>query len=140
MSTIAKGTFDTTMEPHPPYDEADGITLARISIHKRFAGDLEGTATVEMLSAATPVQNSAGYVAIERVSGSLDGRSGSFVLQHSGTMTRGVSELSIRVVPDSGSGDLAGLAGIMTLDHRDGRKLYTLEYTLEPAPVEPARS
>jgi hypothetical protein len=130
MSRQAKGTFDVTMNPQPPYDTAAGATLARTSIAKRFHGDLEATSAVEMLSAMTGVKGSAGYVAIERVTGSLHGRSGSFVLQHSGTMTRGKGELSVTVVPDSGTAALAGIAGRMTIEITEGKHFYTFDYTL----------
>jgi hypothetical protein len=133
MGTQAKGTFEVTMDAHPPYDVVGGVSIGRVSITKRFAGELEGGSTVEMLGARTAVAGSAGYVAIERVTGSLAGRTGSFVLQHSGIMTRGKPELSVRVVPDSGLGDLAGIAGAMTIDIVDGKHFYTFDYTFEPS-------
>lgn len=131
MTMRATGTFEVAMNPQPPYDSADGVLLGRVSITKKFRGDLEGTSTVEMLSAMTSVKGSAGYVAIERVTGTLNGRAGSFVLQHSGTMTRGKGELSVRVVPDSGFGALKDIAGTFKIDIVDGKHLYTLDYTLE---------
>jgi hypothetical protein len=131
MSTRAKGTFEVTMEPQPPYDVVDGVSIGRVSITKRFAGDLEGSSTLEMLGARTAVPGSAGYVAIERVTGSLAGRTGSFVLQHSGTMTRGTADLSVRVVPDSGTGELARIAGTFAIDIVDGRHFYTFDYAFE---------
>src|SRR5262245_46750495 len=106
MTQIARGDFEVAAKPQPPYDERAGATLGRITFEKKFTGDLEGTSTVEMLSAMTEVKGSAGYVAIERVIGKLHGREGSFVLQHSGTMTRGRPELSVTIVPDSGSSEL----------------------------------
>jgi len=126
----AAGTFFVTMNPHPPYDSGEGVTLGRISITKRFEGDLSGSSAVEMISATTPVKGSAGYVAIERVFGTLDGRVGSFILQHSGTMNRGQPSLSVTVVPDSGTAGLKGLAGAMTIDITEGKHLYTFDYTL----------
>ena len=129
MQTIT-GTFDVTRTAEPPYDTAPGATLARSRVDKRFHGDLEATGHVEMLSAMTEVAGSAGYVAIERVSGSLGGRVGSFVLQHSGTMNRGVSTLSVTVVPDSGAGALVGLSGAMTIDVVDGQHRYTFAFEL----------
>ncbi|HEX8951172.1 MAG TPA: DUF3224 domain-containing protein [Polyangia bacterium] len=129
----AAGTFELTIDRQPPYDDADGVALARTSIDKRFSGELDGKSHVEMLSAAGSVKGSAGYVAIERVTGTLQGRSGSFVLQHSGTMTRGTPSLSLTVVPDSGTGALAGLAGAMKIDIVDGKHLYTFDYTLDGA-------
>ena len=119
------------MEAHPPYDVVDGVSIGRVSITKTFSGDLEGASTVEMLGARTPVQGSAGYVAIERVTGSLAGRTGSFVLMHGGIMTRGTPELSVRVVPDSGLGELVGIAGAMSIDIVDGKHFYTFDYTLD---------
>ncbi|MEA2699408.1 MAG: hypothetical protein QOI66_3679 [Myxococcales bacterium] len=127
----AAGTFEVTMNSQPPYDSGEGVTLSRIAITKRFQGDLEGSGSVEMLSAMTPVKGSAGYVAIERVFGRLHGRVGSFVLQHSGTMDRGRPSLSVTVVPDSGTAGLKGLAGAMTIDITDGKHSYAFEYTLE---------
>jgi uncharacterized protein DUF3224 len=130
----AKGTFDVKMTPQAQEEGAGGSNLGRMSIDKQFHGDLEGTSKGEMLSAMTSVQGSAGYVAIEQVSGTLHGRSGTFVLQHSGVMTRGAPELTIIVVPDSGTGQLAGLAGKMTIDIADGKHSYEFEYTLPGAP------
>jgi hypothetical protein len=133
MSSHAAGTFEVAMNPQPPYDTTDGTQLGRVSITKTFKGDLDATSTVEMLSAMTSVKGSAGYVAIERVVGTLDGRQGSFVLQHSGTMRRGTPELSVTVVPDSGAGELVGLAGRLTIEVVDRQHRYALDYTLEPS-------
>ncbi len=105
-----------------------------MSIDKRFSGDLEATSQGEMLSAMTGVQGSAGYVAIELVTGTLDGKSGSFVLQHSSTMSRGAPEQNVTVVPDSGTSELAGLAGRMKIHVADGKHTYELEYTLGESP------
>jgi hypothetical protein len=101
-----------------------------MSIDKKFSGDLEATSKGEMLTAMTEVKGSAGYVAIERVNGTLHGRSGTFVLQHSGTMTRGAPELSLTVVPDSGTGQLVGLAGKMTIKIEEGKHFYEFDYRL----------
>ena len=131
MSTHASGTFEVTMNPQHPYDTAEGATLARVSINKQFRGDLEASSTVERLSAMTEVKGSAGYVAIERVTGTLHGRPGSFVLQHTGTMTRGKAELTVSVVPDSGTAQLKGIAGQMSIEIVDGKHLYTFDYTLD---------
>jgi uncharacterized protein DUF3224 len=130
----ASGTFDVKLSPQPTDDKGEGTTLGRMSIDKQFHGDLEGTSKGEMLTAGTSVKGSAGYVAIERVSGTLQGRSGAFALQHSGTMARGAPQLTITVVPDSGTGQLAGLAGKMTIDITDGKHFYELEYTLAAVP------
>jgi len=133
MTDRAAGTFDVQLTPQGPGDAADGVALARMSIDKQFHGGLEGTSRGEMLSAGTSVPGSAGYVAIERVRGTLDGRAGSFVLQHTGTMTRGAPSLTISVVPDSGTGALAGLTGRMTIEIADGKHSYAFDYTLPPA-------
>jgi len=131
----ASGTFEVKITPQKPDNkEADGAELGRMSIDKRFSGSLDATSRGEMLSAMTDVKGSAGYVAIERVSGTLHGRKGTFVLQHSGTMTRGAAELSVTVVPDSGTGDLAGLAGKMTIKIDAGKHFYEFNYTLLETP------
>jgi|HubBroStandDraft_1064217.scaffolds.fasta_scaffold00496_30 uncharacterized protein DUF3224 len=119
-------------DPAPDtYDTADGATLGRTTITKRFKGDLEGTSAVEMLGAMSDVQGSAGYVAMDRVTGALRGRSGSFVLQHSGiTSLRGVPTLTVSVVPDSGTGALKGIASTMTIRIADGKHSYVFDYTL----------
>src|SRR5215216_7138250 len=106
VTTRASGTFEVKLTPQA----TDAPALGRMSIDKQFHGDLEGTSKGEMLAMGTAVEGSAGYVAIERVTGTLHGRSGTFALQHSGTMTRGEPHLTITVVPDSGTGQLAGLA------------------------------
>jgi Protein of unknown function (DUF3224) len=122
--TRASGTFDVKLTP------AEGSVFGRMSIDKQFQGDLEATSKGEMLSAASSVKGSAGYVAIERVTGTLQGRSGTFVFQHSGTMTRGAPTLSVTVIPDSGTGQLAGLTGKMAINIVDGKHFYDFEYTL----------
>lgn len=126
----ATGPFEVKLNPLSTYDNSEGSLLGRMSIDKQFHRDLEATSKGEMLSAMTSVKGSAGYVAIERVSGTLDGRSGTFALQHNATMTRGVPQLVITVVPDSGTEQLAGLAGAMTIDIVDGKHSYDFEYTL----------
>jgi hypothetical protein len=131
MSTRATGTFETTVHGQPPYAVADGVSLGRTTIDKRFAGDLEAVSSLEMLTAGTPVKGSAAYVGIERVVGSLLGRAGSFVFQHSGTMNRGQPSLVITVVPDSGTGALAGITGRMTIDIVEGKHLFTFDYALD---------
>jgi len=134
MSSHANGTFDVVVKPAAPDDKADGSTLGRMSLEKQFHGDLEGTSKGEMLAASTEVKGSAGYVAIERVSGTLQGRKGTFILQHTGTMNRGALQLSITVVPDSGTGELAGLAGQMMIKVTDGKHFYEFDYTLARTP------
>ena len=131
MTTHASGTFEVKLNPQKPDSkEAEGAKLGRMAIDKQFHGDLEATSTGEMLAAGTDVKGSAGYVAMERVAGTLHGRNGSFVLQHSGTMTRGASQLSVTVVPDSGTGELVGLAGKMTINIVDGKHFYKFDYTV----------
>ena len=134
MTNRATGTFEVKLNPLAPYNQDEGAALGRLSIDKQFHGDLEATSKGEMLSAGTLVDGSAGYVAIERVTGTLHGRAGTFVLQHSGTLNRGAPQLVITVVPDSGTGRLAGLAGTMTIDVADGKHSYTFEYTLPASP------
>ena len=129
----ATGTFEITMSAEPPYDEVDGVTLARVTFDKRFTGPLEARSQVRMLGARTPVASSAGYVALERVTGTLAGRRGSFVLQHTGVMRRGAQTLSVTVVPDSATGELAGLTGRMEIRLTDGKHHYDFEYDFEPA-------
>ena len=111
-------------------DAADGNTLERRTLDKRFHGDLDAGSRGEMLSAGTAVKGSAGYVAMERVTGTLHGRSGTFVLQHTATMDRGAPSLSITVVPDSGTGELAGLTGHMNIRIEGGQHSYDFEYEL----------
>jgi len=124
----ASGAFEVKMNPQT--DESGEPTVGRMSLDKVFHGALEATSKGQMLAVMTDVQGSAGYVAMERVNGKLDGRSGTFALQHSGTMTRGKPELIITVVPDSGTGDLAGLTGRMTIDIVEGKHFYKFDYAL----------
>lgn len=133
MTIRASGTFEVKLTPRTADDKAEGTTTGRVLIDKQFRGDLEGTSAGEMLTVGTTVQGSAGYVAIEQVSGKLRGRAGTFVLQHNGIMNRGASQLAITVVPDSGTGGLAGLAGTMTLKVTDGRHFYDFDHTLADA-------
>jgi len=134
MTRTAKGTFQVELRREPPYDVSDGVSLGRTAIDKIFSGDLRGTSTAQMLSAAGEVKGSAGYVAIERFVGSLDGRTGSFVLQHFGVMTRGTGELKVSVVPDTGTGELRGIAGRLNIEIKDGRHEYVFEYSFEALP------
>lgn len=131
MKQLAKGPFDVKLQPLEPYNRDEGAALGRRSIDKRFHGDLDATSRGEMLSAGGAVQGSAGYVAIERVTGTLHGRRGSFALQHFATMTRGAPHLDIVVVPDSGSGELASLSGTMKIVIAEGGKhSYEFDYEL----------
>jgi uncharacterized protein (TIGR02246 family) len=133
-SRSAKGTFDAKMTPQPAYDTTDGVSLGRIAVAKTFQGPLEGTSTVEMLTGMSPVKGSGAYVAIERFTGKLDGRAGSFVMSHVGTMTRGEAQLTVLIVPDTGTGELAGIAGTLKIDIVEGKHFYTVDYTLTEAP------
>ena len=129
--TNANGTFEVKLAPQPPDDNAADAVPGRMLIDKQFHGDLEGVSKGQMLATMTAVEGSAGYVAIERVSGTLRGRSGSFILQHSSTMARGVPQQSIIVIPDSGTDQLVGLSGRMTIRIADGKHYYEFEYTLD---------
>jgi len=130
MTTRAGGTFEVKMSPQAPDEGESGAGVGRMLIDKRFAGDLEGTSRGQMLAAGTSVAGSAGYVAMEQVTGTLAGRSGTFVLQHSGTLTRGVPQLTVSVVPDSGTGELEGLTGRMQIIIEEGRHSYVFDYAL----------
>ena len=127
---FAKGGFTVKLVPLTFEGATETDALARMSIDKTFTGDLIATSKGQMLSASTTTTGSAGYVAIERVEGCLQGRTGSFVLQHTGTMNRGEPTLSISVVPDSGSGELTGLAGSFKIIRADGKHSYELSYSL----------
>ena len=118
------------MKPQNEPASVDGVSLGRMSLDKRFDGDLQATGSGEMLTALTPVKGSAGYVAIERVTGTLHGRTGSFVFQHSGTMHQGAQQLSITVVPGSGTGALTGISGTFTLSIVEGKHLYEFVFEL----------
>jgi hypothetical protein len=134
MKTHASGTFEVQVKPQAQDDKAADATLGRLSLDKQLHGDLEGTGKGQMLTAVTTVEGSAGYVAIERISGTLHGRKGSFILQHSGFMTRGEPQLTITVVPDSGTDELKGIAGNMTIKITDGKHSYDFEYSLAKTP------
>jgi hypothetical protein len=129
----AKGTFDVKVDPQGEADKAEGSTLARMSLDKKYHGDLEAGAKGTMLTAGTDVKGSAGYVAIERVTGTLNGKTGSFVLQHNATLSRGTPMQNIIVVPDSGTGQLAGITGKLTVIIADGKHSYEFDYTLPAA-------
>ncbi|MEO8065140.1 MAG: DUF3224 domain-containing protein [Pseudomonadota bacterium] len=126
----AKGSFEVTVQPLPNVEVSGDAMLGRFLLTKKFSGDLVAEARGQMLSAGTTTQGSAGYVAIDQVTGTLDGRVGSFVLQHSGTMNRGAPGLSITVVPDSGTGGLAGLAGTLMIEIVEKKHFYEFDYSL----------
>lgn len=129
----ATGTFDVTITPQPADGFADGATLGRMTIDKAFHGDLDGTSKGQMLTGMTATRGSAGYVAIERVTGTLAGKRGSFILQHTGLMVRGAPSLTITVVADSGTDELVGLTGGMTIDASGGKHAYSFDYALPGA-------
>jgi hypothetical protein len=135
MTIEASGTFEVKVQVQKADNqEAESAKLGRMSLDKQFHGELQASGAGEMLSAGTEVLGSAGYVAMERVNGTLHGRTGSFVLQHSGTMTRGEPQLSVTVVPDSGTGQLVGIAGKMTIKIVEGKHFYEFGYTLTETP------
>lgn len=126
----ASGPFEVKLTPQPSAPGIELASLGRMTIDKQFHGDLEANSLGEMLSAMGQVQGSAGYVAIERVTGALHGKRGSFVLQHQGIMDRGVPQLSVTVVPDSGTDELTGLSGSMQIHIEQGKHSYVFDYTL----------
>ena len=135
MTSQASGTFEVKVKPLPADGKVDGLTVGRVALDKQFVGDLEGTSKGEMMTAETSVEGSGGYVAIERVDGTLRGRKGTFVLLHQGTMKRGGDfKILIAVVPDSGTGHLVGLTGTMAIVIKDGKHSYEFDYALPEAP------
>ena len=128
---IATGTFEVTLKPMESYAKGrEDTSLGRMSIDKTFQGDLEAQSQGEMLTAMTPTEGSAGYVAIEQVNGTLHGKKGTFVLQHFGITNASGQRLVLEVVPDSGSGELVGLVGIMTIQNEGGQHSYLFDYSL----------
>jgi hypothetical protein len=125
----ASGTFDVKVVPQTD-DKNGDAALGRMTIDKQIHGDLEGTSKGQMLTGMTDVKGSAGYVAIEKVSGTLKGRTGTFILQHTGVMNRGVPQLAVTVVPDSGTGQLVGITGNFKIIIAEGKHSYEFEYTL----------
>lgn len=132
-SLAAAGAFDVKVEPTQDAALPD-TRMGRMALVKTYHGDLEATAAGVMLTAGNPASGSAGYVALETVQGTLKGRKGSFLLQHAGTLDGGAQSLSITVVPGSGTGELAGLAGRMTIEIKEGKHTYALAYTLPAKP------
>src|SRR5688500_2033142 len=126
----ASGAFDVKVARRAR--TAEGAGLGRMSLDKQFRGDLAAASKGEMLTASPPVKGSAVYVAVEQVTGTLHGRSGSFMLHHTGIMSRGTPQLTITVVPDSGTGELEGLTGTMTITIHDGKHTYDFDYMLAP--------
>lgn len=126
---IARGTFDVKVTPQPQDDSAGG-PFARIFLDKQFHGELSATSKGQMLAAGTAIEGSGAYVAFELVTATLNGKQGSFILQHKGTMRKGVYDMSVTVVADSGTGELVGIAGEMKIDIGGGKHSYELNYTL----------
>jgi hypothetical protein len=129
-TTEVRGDFDVKVQPQPPSDLAQAAGIGRMSLDKHFHGPLEGPSRGEMLALMTEVQGSGVYVAIERFTGTLEGRSGSFALHHTGIMERGTPNLTVTVVPDSGTGELTGLNGQMRINIAGGKHSYEFEYNL----------
>ncbi|WP_022976404.1 DUF3224 domain-containing protein [Nevskia ramosa] len=126
----ASGAFDVTLAPLSLDQPGDDSARGRMRLDKRFHGGLDATGAGEMLTGMGSVSGSAAYVAIERISGTLNGKTGSFIVVHRGLMTRGAPELAVTIVPDSGTGELAGISGAMNLIVGNGRHDYTIDYTL----------
>ncbi len=125
----ATGTFEVSITP-AANDSADGVTLGRMTVAKTFAGPLTARSQGDMLTGAGTVAGSAVYVMIERVTGTLDGQAGSFALAHIGVMDRGKPDLKVMIVPDSGSGALAGITGTLTIRIEGGKHFYDIDYRL----------
>ena len=130
----AQGTFEVKVAPLPPDDATSATSISRYSLDKVYRGDLEGASAGEMIGAGNVASGSAGYVAVEQVTGTLHGKHGSFALQHSSTMDRGTFDMNIKVVPGSGTEQLAGIAGALTIIIEGKNHSYRFEYTLPPEP------
>ena len=130
MTGHAEGIFDVKTIPLSPDDATANTTIGRFALDKQYRGDLEAASKGEMLGAGNPAAGTAGYVAIEQVTGTLAGKTGSFALQHYGTMNQGKFELTVKVVPGSSTGELTGIAGAMTIIVADGKHCYTFDYSL----------
>jgi hypothetical protein len=124
------GTFDVKMSPASAPQHEGRTAIARMLLEKQYSGELQATGTGEMLTAMTDTKGSAAYVAIERITGKLKGKTGSFVVQHSGTMHGGGSQLAVTIVPDSGTGELAGISGRMSLKQVERQHQYQLDFVL----------
>ncbi|MGH9385734.1 MAG: DUF3224 domain-containing protein [Vicinamibacterales bacterium] len=132
ITTRAKGEFEVKLVPQPSDDKSEGSPMGRMTIDKVFRGDLEGMSKGEMLTATAPtVKGSGVYVAVERVAGTLNGRKGTFALHHTGIMDRGTQNLTVTVVPDSGTGGLAGMTGTMKIIIEGKRHFYEFDYSIE---------
>jgi Protein of unknown function (DUF3224) len=130
MGMVAKGTFSVEIRPVGEPVMSEGVSTGHMSLSKEFEGDLLGSSQGTMLTAMTSIKGSAGYVAIERFTGTLHGRTGAIVFQHSGVMNRGAQQLTITVVPDSGAGELAGISGSLSITIVDRKHFYEFDYSL----------
>lgn len=127
---IAKGTFEVKVTPLAAEENVGDPTIGRLALEKQFSGDLSGNSKGQMLGIGTEIKDSGGYVAAERVTGTLEGKKGTFALQHSGTMQGGKFDMLITVVPDSGTGELAGISGKMKIIIEKGKHFYEFEYSI----------
>lgn len=134
MSRTAQGLFEVKTAPLPADDATAATSIGRYSLDKVYHGDLDAASAGEMLSAGNPSSGTAGYVAMEHVTGTLHGKRGSFALQHFGTMNAGAFDLNVRVVPGSGTDDLEGIAGTLKIIIAAGKHSYSVEYTLPGEP------
>ena len=134
MPHTAQGSFEVKTAPLPPDEATAATSIGRYSLDKLYHGDLDAASAGEMLGAGNPASGTAGYVAIEQVTGTLHGKRGSFALQHSGTMNAGNFNLNVSVVPGSGTGELEGIAGTLTIIIAGGKHSYSLAYTLPGEP------
>jgi hypothetical protein len=125
---VARGSLQVNIESEPPFLEQEGLKLNRNVVHKEFSGDMVGESVAQMIAAYTGTPGSAAYVAIEHFTGSVDGKSGSLALQHSGVMDRGDARLAVTIVPDSGAGELAGISGSLNIENDEGGHSYALQY------------
>lgn len=130
MAKHAKGMFEVKVTPQPAEENVGDPMIGRLALDKQYTGGLTGSSKGQMLGIGTAVKESGGYVAAERFTGTLDGRKGSFSLQHSGTMQGGKFELNVTVVPDSGTDELTGIGGKMKIIIEDGKHFYEFEYSL----------
>ena len=127
---MVQGPLEVNFEAEPPYLEDGGMRLNRNDGTKKFSGEMVGTSEAQMITAFTDTPWSAGYVAIEHFTGSVGGKYGSFVLQHSGVMDKGAPQLTVIIVPDSGSGELSGISGTLEIGNDEGKHSYSLDYEL----------
>lgn len=126
--TTLRGPFEVTTDSEAPFHDQDGVVLNRNTVRKTFSGPVTGTSEAQMIAARTPDPESAGYVAIELFTGTMDGKQGSFVMQHNGIVTAGEPELSVVIIPGSGTGELTGITGTLEIDNINGDHSYTFEY------------